>query len=104
MPPLPSKSKTVLWFLLTAVALPALVFSGESFATGSFYPAVGGAAVGAFALVAFAVSYLMEFPGEDEAKETAQDLSLTDEDIERVALRVGDVVREASSDDESRGE
>jgi len=105
MSQLPSKSKTVLWVLLTAIALPAFVYAGESFATGATYTAAGAAVVGAVALVAFTVSYLVEFPAEDDLKEAVADVPISDKDVERVAGRVGDVIEEetAGSGDSSDG-
>lgn len=93
----PSKSKTVLWFLLTALAIPALVYAGQSFAAGDLYPALGGAVVGAFALVAFAISYLVEFPGEQQLKEAVDENTPSEEQVEEVSEQIGDVVEQQSS-------
>lgn len=96
----PSKSKTVLWVLLTGVGFPALVYAGERFAAGDPQTAVFAAAIGALGLVLFAISYLAEFPGEEQAKDAIEDLNLSDEDVERLTERFEEVVEEAQPSQE----
>lgn len=93
----PSKSKTVLWFLLTALAVPALVYAGQSFAAGDFYTAVGASVVGALALVAFAITYLVEFPGEENIKDVVDENTPSEEQVQEVSEQIGDVVGEETS-------
>lgn len=99
---LPARSKTVVWFFLTAVGIPALAFAGEQFASGNEYVALGGAVLGAAALVAFAVSYLAEFPAEDDIKAVVADAGVTDEKVEDVARDIGETIREETKQPEEK--